>query len=56
MGWPQIVFIIIMAMHVGVFAAKHGTPVINKNYNVGDALFRVVFWSTLLWFGGFFSH
>ena len=51
--WPQIVWLVLMAMSVGATVMKHGEP-INIKYSMWLALFRVILMGTLLWFGGFF--
>lgn len=56
MGWPQITLIVLLAISVGVSAAKHGQPLEYQTYNVCRTLVRVVILSTLLHFGGFFTN
>jgi len=53
MGWPQITVVVLLAMGLGVAAAKHGEP--NGNWSFGWALIGVALEVWLLIEGGFFE-
>lgn len=54
MGIPQIIYIILLAMNLGVALAKHGQPK-NTNYNFVAQLIAVIIEAGVLYWGGFFS-
>ena len=54
MGTPQIIWIILVLLDLGVNLALHGEPR-NTNYSFGTALINVGINVVLLWCGGFFG-
>ncbi|MFC0245790.1 hypothetical protein ACFOLL_12770 [Falsochrobactrum ovis] len=53
MGWPQITMIVLLALGIGVSAAKHGDP--RPPYSIGVALISSAITVWLLIAGGFFT-
>lgn len=53
MGIPQIIYIVLTAMNLGMALAKHGKPRENWNVFVNSASAAIVY--TLLIWGGFFK-
>lgn len=54
MGWPQVTFIALMALSVGVTLALHGKPR-TGNHNVVAALIGAGITTGIVYAGGFFS-
>ena len=54
MGWPQITYIVLVAMSLGLTMAKHGQPR-TDNHNAWTSLLALAIVMPLLYFGGFFS-
>lgn len=54
MGWPQVAYIILAAMSVGVVISKHGKPDDGK-FNAIFPLIRTTVVASLLYAGGFFA-
>lgn len=54
MGIPQICYIVIIALGLGITLAKHGEPK-EDNYNFFTALFGAFIQVGLLILGGFFK-
>lgn len=52
--WPQIIWIVLMAMRLGVFVVMHGKPRTEK-FSVWQQTFQIGSMFLLLWWGGFFS-
>lgn len=52
-GWPQIIYLALMSMRIGIALANHGEPA--PKYSVGYTLIGTVLALALLWWGGFFS-
>jgi len=52
MGAPQIIWIVLVAMGVGIQIAKHGQP---DKYNGKTALIGCSISAGLLYWGGFFN-
>ena len=53
MNAPQIIVIVIMAMEFGIYLAKNGSS--RGEYSAFGKAIDVVIFSTLLYWGGFFS-
>lgn len=53
MGWPQIVWIVLSAIGIGIALVKHGEP--RENYNFWVTLISLGFEMMILWKGGFFG-
>jgi hypothetical protein len=54
MGWPQITYIVLMAVGLAMTLERHGEPKKgNENFFTAVAAAAIAFW--LLWCGGFFS-
>lgn len=53
MGWPQIVWIVISAMGIGIALVKHGEP--REKYNFWVTLISLGIEILILWKGGFFG-
>lgn len=54
MNWPQITFIVLLAISLGMSMADHGKPK-EGNENAWTALLGTIITVTLLYFGGFFK-
>jgi len=54
MGWPQITYIVLFCIGVGMELERHGKPK-EGHYNVWSALLGGLFVLWLLYAGGFFS-
>lgn len=54
MGWPQIVWIALSAMGLGISLIKHGEQR-KSNYNFWVTLISLGFEMLILWKGGFFG-
>ena len=54
MGWPQVIWIIIAGIRLGVHIARHGEPM-NQRYHAGARLVGVAMMGGLLYWGGFFG-
>lgn len=52
--WPQIIWIVLMAMRLGVFSVMHGKPRTGK-FSIWVLAFDISVMFPLLWWGGFFS-
>lgn len=52
-GWPQITYLVLMALSLGVHLAKHGQPA--PQYNILRSLLAISIVLTVLTFGGFFK-
>ncbi|PLY35987.1 lytic murein transglycosylase [Pectobacterium carotovorum] len=55
MDWPQITWIVIASLGLGVELSKHGQPRTGTR-NAWVQLFATLFAAWLLWSGGFFGH
>ena len=53
MGWAQITIVVLLAMGLGMAAAKHGEP--KGNWSFGWQLFAAALEIWLLYSGGFFA-
>ncbi len=53
MGTPQVIFLCLCAMSVGISMAKHGER--RENYNAWTSLFAAAIEIGILWWGGFFN-
>ncbi|MEO8118018.1 MAG: transglycosylase SLT domain-containing protein, partial [Rhodoferax sp.] len=54
MHWPQITWIVLAALSLGVVLAKNGQPRISR-HSVFSTLIEIAIFGTLLWYGGFFG-
>lgn len=54
MGWPQVIWVVIAAIALGVHIAKHGEPM-KQEFHAGARLAHVVLMAGLLYWGGFFD-
>lgn len=54
MGWPQVAYIVLLAMGVGIHLANHGQPR-NDNYSVFVALISSSISLGIVYAGGFFG-
>jgi hypothetical protein len=50
---PQIIMLIIFALKIALHGYKHDESM--GEYHVGFALFSILFYALLLWWGGFWS-
>jgi len=50
---PQLLFVIIIAMSIGIALAKHGKP--SPKYNFWLTLLASAIWYAIAWSGGFFD-
>lgn len=55
MGWPQIVWIVLAGISVGMHLVKHGESRQNEKYNVIACLIATGFMAFVLSAGGFFG-
>lgn len=55
MHWPQITWIVLAAMGIGLHIAFHGKPRVG-NHSAGPKILRVAATALLLYCGGFFSQ
>ena len=53
MGWPQIVWVAVSTMGIGIALVKHGEP--REKYNFWVTLGSFVIEMLILWKGGFFG-
>jgi len=53
MGWPQVIYIVLTALSLGIIAAKHGQP--QKPYSITPNLIGTAIFAALLYWGGFFG-
>jgi len=53
MGVPQIIFIVLLSMQLGMAIAKHGEP--RLPYHAGWAVANIILVTGLLYWGGFFG-
>lgn len=53
-GIPQIIWISLVSMELGICLVKNGQPKTDK-YSFGWSLFSVIVSSIILYFGGFFG-
>lgn len=51
--WPQITWVVLVALSLGIHAAKHGQP--RDPYNFGLSVISAVLAAGLLYAGGFFN-
>lgn len=54
MGWPQVIWIVIAAIALGVHIAKHGEPT-GQKFHAGAQLIYVLLMAGILYWGGFFG-
>lgn len=54
MKLPQIIYISVLMLGLGLHIAKHGEPR-DQDYNAFIALISIVLQLGLLWWGGFFN-
>lgn len=54
MAWPQIVWLVLAALGLGMYAAKHGQPR-TDSYSFWAALFATAINAYILYAGGFFG-
>ena len=54
MGWPQIIWVCMAGIGLGVHIAKHGEPNVQK-FHAGAKLVYVLLMAGLLYWGGFFD-
>lgn len=54
MGWPQVVYIGLMALSIGITLALHGQPRTGK-HNVGYAVIGAAISLGVVYWGGFFT-
>lgn len=52
-GLPQLIYLIMLALGLGIAMAKHGEP--RPPHDAGAALIGICIVLTLLYWGGFFS-
>lgn len=52
-GWPQIIYIVLLSMSLGMSAAKHGER--RPDYSFWNAVISAAVTLHLLWWGGFFG-
>ena len=53
LGWPQIIYLLLVALSLGVSIAKHGQ--VRDPYNVMDSIIATTIVLPLLYWGGFFG-
>lgn len=51
--WPQITYLVLMTLGLGLVWGKHGQP--QSNYNVFTHLIAVMIGVVVLYYGGFFT-
>jgi hypothetical protein len=51
-GWPQLIYLALSVLGLGIAIAKHGQP--REPYNVVHSLIAICLAWPLLWWGGFF--
>jgi hypothetical protein len=51
--WPQITYLCLAFLGLGIVAANHGKP--QGKYSIWTSLFAFAITFTLLYFGGFFN-
>ena len=52
---PQLIYIAMTFIGVGMVISKHGEPKKNPNYNAGESIFASAIIWVLLYWGGFFD-
>ena len=55
MGWPQITYLVLLGLSLGISMARHGSPRTDR-HNFWIALIAESLLLGLLWVGGFFSN
>lgn len=55
MGWPQAIWIAIMAIGLGIHIAKHGKFKQPEKFHAGARLVYVLLMAGLLYWGGFWD-
>lgn len=53
--WPQIVYLVLLVMGVGVALARYGEPKRPDSYDIVDVLIGPATMAGLLYAGGFFT-
>ena len=53
-GWPQLSYLLLTALGIGLVWARHGQPR-SERYNVWYSLIGSVIVLPILYFGGFFT-
>ena len=54
MGWPQVIWVCMAGIGLGIHIAKHGEPNVQK-FHAGAKLVYVLLMAGLLYWGGFFD-
>lgn len=52
-GWPQIIWIVLAGLSLGISCAKNGEP--RGPYSAIGTLIGIILGCALLWWGGFFT-
>lgn len=51
-GWPQLIVLLLLFGRIIMHCSNHGQPT-NQKWDGPGAIFAVVVWLGLLWWGGF---